>query len=184
MKSLTLVLLPAVVALAACAANPMMAMSQVDNAALPEAVRAPAGTMQTMFTIGTGELTYECREKKDMAGMFEWGVVGPVATLKTKAGEVVGKYYAGPTWESVDGSKVTGKQLGVAPNGPGNIPMQLVKADPAVPSSNGMGAMQGVSHIQRLQTVGGVAPTTACAMGNKGERKAVAYQADYVFYRM
>ena len=133
MKSLTLVLLPAVVALAACAANPMMAMSPVHNDSLPEAVRAPAGTMQTMFTIGTGELTYECREKKDMAGMFEWGVVGPVATLKTKAGEVVGKYYAGPTWESVDGSKVTGKQVAVAPNGAGNIPMQLVKADPAVP---------------------------------------------------
>ena len=180
MKSLTLVLLPAVVALAACAANPMMAMSKVDNAALPEAVRAPVGTIQKMFTVGTGELTYECREKKDLAGMFEWGVVGPVATLKTAAGDVVGKYYAGPTWESADGSKVTGKQVGVAPNGPGNIPLQLVKADPAM----GMGAMQGVSHIQRLKTVGGVAPIAACAMGNKGERKAVAYQADYVFYGM
>jgi hypothetical protein len=58
--------------------------------------------------------------------------------------------------------------------------MQLVKADPAM----GMGTMQGVSHIQRLKTIGGVAPSTACAMGNKGERKGVAYQADYVFYGM
>ena len=180
MKSLTLVLLPAAVALAACAANPMMAMSKVDNATLPEAIRAPAGTMQKMVAVGSGELTYECREKKDMAGAFEWALVGPVATLKTKSGEVVGKYYAGPTWESVDGSKVTGKQLAVAPSAPGNIPMQLVKADPAI----GMGAMQGISHIQRLQTVGGVAPADACMMANKGERKQVAYQADYVFYGM
>lgn len=184
MKSLTLVLLPVVVALAACAAQPMMSVPNVDNATLPEAVRAPAGTMQKMLAVGTGELTYECREKKDIAGAFEWGVVGPVAALKTRSGEVVGKYYAGPTWESVDGSKVTGKQLAVAPNGTGNIPLQLVKTDPAVPSINGMGAMQGISHIQRLQTVGGVAPTTACAMTNKGERKSVAYQADYVFYGM
>ncbi|CAN5204747.1 DUF3455 domain-containing protein [soil metagenome] len=184
MKSLTLVLLPVAVTLAACAAQPMMMTPMVDNTTLPEAVRAPAGTMQKMLAVGSGELTYECREKKDMAGAFEWGVVGPVATLKTKSGEVVGKYYAGPTWESVDGSKITGKQLAVAPNGPGNIPMQLVKADPAVPSSNGVGAMQGISHIQRLQTVGGVAPATACAAANKGERKSVAYQADYVFYGM
>ncbi len=180
MKSLTLVFLPVAFTLAACAAQPMMMTPMVDNTTLPEAVRAPAGTMQKMFTVGSGELSYECREKKDMAGMFEWGVVGPVATLKTKSGEVVGKYYAGPTWESIDGSKVTGKQLAVAPNGPGNIPLQLVKADPAM----GAGAMQGISHIQRLQTVGGVAPTTACAMTNKSERKSVAYQADYVFYGM
>ena len=178
MKSLTLVLLPVAAALAACTAMPMMSM--VDNAALPEAVRAPAGTTQKMVAVGSGELTFECREKKDMAGAFEWAFVGPVATLKTKSGEVVGKYYAGPTWESVDGSKVTGKQLAVAPSAPGNIPMQLVKADPAM----GSGAMQGISHIQRLRTVGGVAPTAACAMGNKGERKQVAYQADYVFYGM
>jgi hypothetical protein len=180
MKSLTLVLLPVAVTLAACAANPMMMTPMVDNASLPEAVRAPAGAVQKMVAVGSGELTYECREKKDMAGTFEWAFVGPVATLKTKSGEVVGKYYAGPTWESVDGSKVTGKQLAVAPSAPGNIPMQLVKADPAM----GMGAMQGISHIQRLQTVGGVAPAAACAMTNQGERKQVAYQADYVFYGM
>lgn len=180
MKKLML-LLP-VLTLAACASGPMMMdkPAMVDNMSLPEAVRVPAGAMQKMWTVGTGELTYECREKKDMAGQFEWGVVGPVATLKDKNGMVVGKYYAGPTWEANDGSKVTGKQLAVAPNMPGNIPLQLVKADPAM----GMGAMQGISHIQRLKTVGGVAPASACGMANKGERQQVAYQADYVFYGM
>ena len=29
--------------------------------------------------------------------------------------KTVGKYYAGPTWEAADGSKVTGKQVAVAP---------------------------------------------------------------------
>src|SRR6218665_666115 len=174
MKKSLLLLLP--VALAACAATPMM--SRVDNMALPEAVRAPAGATQKMWTVGSGEITYECREKKDMAGAFEWAFVAPVATLKDRSGEVVGKYYGGPTWEANDGSKVTGKQLAVAPGTPGNIPLQLVKADPAM----GMGAMQGVSHIQRLQTQGGVAPAAACLMANQGERRQVAYQADYVFY--
>lgn len=152
----------------------------VDNASLPEAVRAPAGARQTMWTVGAGEITYECREKKDAAGQFEWAFVAPVATLKDRSGAIVGRYYAGPTWEANDGSKVTGKQLAVAPAAPGNIPLQLVKAEPA----SGSGAMQGVSHIQRLQTRGGVAPAAACTGGNRGERRQVAYQADYVFYAL
>ncbi|MCH8181094.1 MAG: DUF3455 domain-containing protein [Proteobacteria bacterium] len=160
--------------LAACASQPM-----VKNAELPEAVRAPAGHTQTMFTVGSGEITYECREKKDAAGAFEWAFVAPVATLTDAKGTVVGKYHAGPTWESNDGSKVTGKQVAVSPAAAGNIPLQLVKANPA----SGAGVMQGVSFIQRLNTVGGVAPALPCGAEQKGDRKVVAYKADYVFYK-
>lgn len=42
--------------------------------------------------------------------------------------------------------------------------------------------MTGVSYIQRVATRGGVAPATACSMQNKGERKIVDYQADYIFW--
>ena len=45
-----------------------------------------------------------------------------------------------------------------------------------------MGAMQGVTYIQRLNTKGGVAPASACAAANSGAKQQVAYQADYVFY--
>ena len=164
----------AVAVLAGCASQPM-----VNNAELPEAVRVPAGNTQSMFTVGSGEITYECREKKDMAGAFEWAFVAPVATLTDAKGMVVGKYYAGPTWESNDGSKVTGKQVAVSPSTPGNLPLQLVKANPAT----GNGAMQGVSFIQRLNTKGGVAPTLPCGAEQKGNKQVVPYQADYVFYK-
>ena len=162
--------------LGACASAPTM--MRVDNAALPEAVRAPSGQKQLMATTGVGEITYECREKKDMAGQHEWAFVAPVATLYGADRKVVGKYYAGPTWEAADGSKVTGKQLAVAPASAGSIPLQLVKADPAM----GTGAMTGVSYIQRLNTKGGVAPAMACDAMAKGKRQQVAYEADYVFY--
>lgn len=162
--------------LGACSTPSMM--KPVDNAALPEAVRVPAGQRQTLATTGVGEITYECREKKDMAGTYEWAFVAPVAMLYSRDRQAVGKYYAGPTWEAHDGSKVTGKQLAVAPAGAGNIPLQLVKAEPAM----GMGAMQGVSYIQRLNTKGGVAPAAPCDAGTKGARQQVAYEADYVFY--
>jgi hypothetical protein len=161
--------------LSACASAPMM---KVDNAAVPEPVRVPAGQRVLMAATGVGELTYECRAKKDMPGQHEWAFVGPVATLYAADRKPVGKYYAGPTWESSDGSKVTGKQLAVAPAGPGNIPLQLVKAEPAM----GAGAMSAVAYIQRLNTKGGVAPTLACDAASAGQRRTVGYEADYVFY--
>lgn len=128
-----------------------------------------------MSITGVGQLTYECCEKKDMAGQFEWAFAGPVARLMGADCKVVGKYYAGPTCKAADGSNVTGKQ--VAPAGAGNIPLQLVKAGPAMDQ----GAMTGVSYIQRLNSRGGVAPSRACDAAGKGQRQVVAYQADYVF---
>ena len=159
---------------------PVRSATLVDNSALPAVVRVPPGEVQKMSTVGSGEITYECREKKDMAGQHEWAFVGPVATLYGTDRKAVGKYYAGPTWEAADGSRISGKQVAVAPANPGNIPLQLVKADAAM----GAGAMAGVSYIQRLNTKGGVAPMTPCDATSKGKRQQVAYEADYVFYGM
>jgi hypothetical protein len=164
-------------AVAACAASPPPAQA-VNNAALPEAVRAPAQARFLMLTTGVGELTYECRLRTDDASQHAWAFVSPVATLYGPGRKVVGKYYAGPTWEHNDGSRVTGKQLAVAPAAPGSISLQLVKADAPL----GTGALQGVTHIQRLNTQGGVAPQTTCGAANAGARQVVPYQADYAFY--
>ena len=166
----------AAVALLSACASPMM--MTVDNTALPEPVRVPAGQKMMMVATGVGDITYECREKAAAAGQYEWAFVAPVATLYSADKRNVGKYYAGPAWEASDGSKVTGKQLAVSPAAPGNIPMQLVKTDPAM----GSGAMTGVTYIQRLNTKGGVAPGAACDAASKGRRQQVAYEADYAFY--
>ena len=169
-----------VAVLSACASQgPMMAT--YSQAALPEAVKVPAGHKVVMETTTTaGEITYQCRVKKDTTDQFEWVFVGPVAGLKDRKGAMVGKYYGPPaTWESNDGSKLTGTQVSVAPNGEGNIPNQLVKANPAM----GMGAMQGVSFIQRVATVGGTAPKAACVKANESEKVIVKYAADYIFYK-
>ena len=97
-----------------------------------------------------------------------------------RKGAQVGRYWGPPaTWENQDGSKVTATQVAVAPAGTGNIPLQLVKANPAM----GMGAMQGVSYIQRVATQGGVAPAMACGASNAGQKQVVKYQADYIFWR-
>ena len=158
--------------------KPMSAM--YSQASLPAAVQVPAGNKVAMETVGVGEITYQCNPKKDMAGQFEWVFVGPDAKLNDRSGKQVGKYYGPPaTWESMDGSKITGTQLAVAPSSAGNIPLQLVKANPAM----GSGSMTGITYIQRVATVGGVAPAMACDAGNAGSKQIVRYQSDYIFYK-
>lgn len=165
----------AAVLLSACSTTPMYSQD-----ALPPTVQVPAGNTVSLQTVGAGDITYECRVKKDMAGQFEWVFVGPDAVLSDRSGKAVGKYFGPPaTWASNDGSKVTATQLAVAPAGAGNIPFQLVKANPAT----GSGAMTGVTYIQRVATKGGVAPATACGAGNVGTKEIVKYQADYIFWK-
>ena len=166
--------------LTACGSmSPMMPMYSQAN--LPAAVQVPAGNKVAMETVGVGEITYQCSAKKDMADQFEWVFVGPDAKLNDRSGKQVGKYYGPPaTWESMDGSKLTATQVAVAPaSGTGNIPTQLVKANPAM----GSGMMNGVTYIQRVDTKGGVAPGMVCAAGNVGAKEIVKYQADYIFYK-
>ena len=170
----------AVSLLAACGSmSPMKPMYSQAN--LPAAVQVPAGNRVAMETVGVGEITYQCSPKKDMAGQFEWVFVGPDAKLNDRAGKQVGKYYGPPaTWESMDGSKLTATQIAVAPNGSGNIPSQLVKANPAM----GSGAMTGVTYIQRVALTGGIAPAAMpCTPANKGQKQIVKYQADYIFWK-
>ncbi len=166
--------------LLATGATVVMAQAAFDQSALPDAVKVPAGNKVAMETVGVGEITYECRDKKDAAGQFEWVFVGPDAALNERGGKQIGKYFGPPaTWESVDGSKVTATQVAVAPAGTGNIPLQLVKANP----STGNGAMTGVTFIQRVATRGGVAPAMACDAAGKGRKEVVKYQADYIIYK-
>ncbi|MGV3569849.1 MAG: DUF3455 domain-containing protein [Ramlibacter sp.] len=163
-------------ALAACASSPMMSRPY-DQAMLPAAVQVPAGHRVAMETVGAGDITYEC---KASATGHEWVFVGPDARLMDRAGKQVGRYWGPPaTWENMDGSKVTATQVAVAPAAAGSIPLQLVKANPAT----GMGAMTGVTYIQRVATRGGVAPAMACGSANVGARQVVQYQADYIFYK-
>ncbi len=147
----------------------------------PAPIAVPAGHVLAMTALGAGDLAYECKVKVGVVGAYEWVFTGPTAVLSDKTSKaVLGKYYAGPTWEANDGSKVSGKQIGVSPSGnAASIPLQLVQAAPAM----GNGAMTGITYIQRMNTKGGVAPADACGADNVGAKKTVKYEADYLFYK-
>jgi len=108
-----------------------------------------------------------------------WTFVAPEATLFADAGGngVVGTHYVGPTWESNSGSKVRGLVLERCTADPTAIPWLLLRAV----SPEGPGIFHQVTYIQRVNTVGGIAPTSP---GNfSGEEARVPYTAEYFFYR-
>ena len=108
-----------------------------------------------------------------------WGFVAPSALLfpNANAEGVIGTHYAGPTWESVSGSKVVGAVLKRCTPNPTAIQWLLLGAV----SSQGPGIFAGVTHIQRLNTAGGLAPATPGTF--VGEEARVPYTTDYFFYR-
>jgi hypothetical protein len=101
----------------------------------------------------------------------EWKLKAPEATF---TGDITGKHYAGPTWESADGSKVKGHKLREHPVD-GAIPWLLLDCT----AREGTGKLSQVTYIQRLNTTGGKAPSAA---GKSGDEMRVPYTADYVFY--
>jgi hypothetical protein len=109
-----------------------------------------------------------------------WVFVEPVAKLFADARYhgLVGSHYAGPTWESNSGSKVVAtRREGCPAPEPTAIDWLLLEAV----SSEGPGVFDSITHIQRVNTVGGKAPT---APGTSiGARVDVPYTAEYYFYR-
>lgn len=106
-------------------------------------------------------------------------VVTPSATLYADAGYhgQVGTHYAGPTWESNSGSFVKAtRREGCSPDASA---IQWLKLEAT--STTGPGVFSAVTYIQRVNTVGGLAPTAQGAYIN--ESVEVPYTAEYYFYR-
>lgn len=179
MKSITRALAIAALPMILSACSGMGPMGMMKRPEVPTAIAVPAGNNVAYILKGSGLLNYECRAKADASG-FDWVLASPDAVLRDKNDAIVGKYYGGPTWEHGDGSKVTGKQLATAPAPTaGNIPWQLVQANP----STGSGALNGVTYVQRIHTNAGTAPSDACNASVATSKKQVRYSADYVFYK-
>ncbi len=93
---------------------------------IPDAIKAPATDKLAMTVNARGVQIYECRAKKDDPTQFEWALKAPEAELFDAGGKPVGKHYGGPTWESLDGSKVVGEVKGRFDSPDGSIPWLLL----------------------------------------------------------
>jgi hypothetical protein len=145
---------------------------------LPDpSLAVPDGNRLAFHFDATGVQIYGCQA--NAAGTPAWTFQAPEATLYGNKGKIEGSHFAGPTWQSKDGSQVVGSKLaGFAPD-PTAIPWLLLKAI----SHAGDGRMDEVTYIQRLETAGGLAPATGCDADHLGAIARVDYAATYFFYR-
>jgi hypothetical protein len=112
-------------------------------------LQVPAGNKLVLRVYGVGMQIYTWTGTS-------WSFVAPEAVLFADPGEthIVGFHFAGPTWESLSGSQVVGKQIQSCTPNPEAIPWLLLEAT----AHEGHGIFQRVTFIQRLYTVGGLAP--------------------------
>jgi hypothetical protein len=143
---------------------------------VPESLRPGSDEVLVSRLSAAGTQNYECRAAD---GGSTWTLLGPEAELKDDAGKLVGHHYAGPTWESTDGSKVVAavKTRADAPGGR-SIPWLLLEAK----TTSGAGVLSRVTSIQRTDTVGGLAPEAGCDAQHLGARQTTPYRAVYSFY--
>ena len=123
---------------------------------------------------------YACTTKPDDPAAFAWTCKGPEAAPFNARGELVGDHFGGPTWRGCDGSAVVGAVLKrvAAPNPKKAIPWLLLEEK----SHAGSGVFATITHIQRLDTVGGVAPKKGCDAEDAGEVTRAPYTARYAFF--
>lgn len=146
-------------------------------------VRAPAlGACQNLQVSAASKLAFHVYAEGVQIYQWNgtsWIFVAPDAELfaDARARGTVGIHYAGPTWESVSGSKVVAAVIDRCTPDPAAIPWLLLGAV----SSEGPGIFHRVTLIQRLNTVGGNAPTASGSF--TGEVARVPYTAEYFFYR-
>ena len=146
---------------------------------VPENLRAPETQKLALEADASGVQIYECKPSANDATKFEWTLRGPQADLFDITGKRIGRHYAGPTWESFDGSKVVGevKARSDAPDLKA-IPWLLMTAK----SASGDGVLGRTASIQRAQTHGGKAPQQGCSAAFAGNEVRIPYTARYYFY--
>ena len=163
------------------------AQAQSSVPKVPPTLKVPAG--HTLFFEGHAVGT--------------WRFVAPQATLfQTSSGvpQQVTTHFlsvnpeepgtARPTWQhSVDTSRVWARALASSTDPdfvePGAIPWLLLEVVGAEAGPAGGSLLTDAVYIHRLNTTGGVAPTTGCTQVSEiGSLALVPYTADYFFYRV
>ena len=150
-----------------------LVLSNASLAQVPPSIAAPGETAVATFH-AEGAQVYECKAAAD--GKLAWSFREPIATLILD-GKTIGRHYAGPNWEHMDGSAVTAKAAGSAP-GKTASDIQWLKLE--VTANRGSGTLSGVTTVQRINTVGGVFTGTC---DKTGALHSAPYSADYVFLR-
>lgn len=144
---------------------------------LPDALKIPEGYEVQLTLNAKGDQIYHCVLN---SGTYTWKWHAPDAKLyNTKTSALVGNHGAGPSWTYIDDSNITAKILQkVDAKENATAPWLLLE----VTAHKGEGVFAKIDFIQRINTFGGVAPSSGCDGNHLGSEKHVPYRADYIFY--
>jgi hypothetical protein len=172
--------------------------NQIAPPPVPSNIQVPAGNKAFLVGRGIGTQNYICLPS---GSGFSFILFTPQATLFEDNTKQITTHYFSPnpfegnairaTWQhSGDTSTVWGRviQSSSDPNfvAPGAIAWLLVEVVGAQDGPTGGHTLTATTFIQRLNTSGGVAPSTGCASLTdvSSQRQAfVPYTADYFFYK-
>lgn len=144
---------------------------------IPPVLWPPEGAKLVLVADAKGDQIYTCKEQN---GQYLWTPKAPEAQLFDEQGKVIGRHFAGPSWELSDKSGVIGKKIEQA-DAPDKdaIPWLLLGAV----DHYGSGQLSNVTHIQRVNTKGGKAPAAGCDASSAGKKEVRSpYTATYRFY--
>lgn len=168
----------------------------VERPSVPDNLEVDAAYRPYLSVHADGTQNYVCLP----AGTgVAWTFFGPQATLFDGEMDQVMTHYLSPNPQEAGTARATWRHSGDTSTvwamavetssdpafvAPGAIPWLKLKV---VGAMNGPGhgrAIAATAFIQRVNTVGGVAPMSGCAVPTDvGKRTMVPYATDYVFYR-
>lgn len=165
---------------------------------VPANIQVPAGNQVFLVGHGVGTQNYVCAPSKSI-GQVDWTLFTPEATLFNDGGEQLITHFFSPnpvegnivrvTWESsADTSTVWGKVNASSRDSAfvnqDAVAWLLVQIVGTRVGPTGGAALTGTTFIQRVNTFGGLAPSTGCdSPTDLGAKAFIPYTADYVFYK-
>ena len=175
-------------------AQPYAAHAQtVTPPSVPANIQVPAGNHAFLIGHGVGTQNYVCAPAKSL-GQVDWALFTPEATLfNDDAGQLTTHFFSPnptegrivrATWQdSQDTSTVWAKANAQAVVNPDAITWVLLEVVGRQVGPTGGATLFGSTFIQRVNTFGGLAPSTGCdTPTDLGAKAFIPYTADYVFY--
>jgi hypothetical protein len=163
---------------------------------VPKNIKVPAGNTVFLEGRAVGTQNYICLPS---GSGVAWTFFGPQATLFNDLDEQVITHFLSPnpyedgtlraTWQhSQDTSTIWARAIASSSHpgfvAAGAIPWLLLEVVGAEDGPTGGDTLTATTFIQRLNTFGGVAPSTGCTLSTDvGKKALVPYEADYVFYK-
>jgi hypothetical protein len=159
---------------------------------VPGSIRVPAGNVAFLEGHAVGTQAYICLPSG-------WTFFGPQATLFNELDEQVISHFLSPnpdesgtpraTWQHSQDTSTVWAMATASSSNPSfvesdAIPWLLLQVVGTEDGPTGGQKLTPTTFIQRVNTSGGIAPSTGCTLPTDvGKKALVPYEADYFFYR-